>query len=1046
MSETHGNQRYPLGSGPIERLFLRQYSGEITATRAQELAATPEISGQLSPTYIQAVSDWVEDLGHRDPQNATAFYVLVMSSVEGAADSPDKAEMYDTCCAAFLEIATRSVADIPDGRVFRRAVKGGEYLRSRAEVSGNRKQLGLALHRLGVLHLDPYVAGRSSSNYGIQMRIWHDRLAAKLGNDLAIIPESEWRIPDPTSALAASIDYLVRAAAVREGFERALTLKALAEAREWTNVISQKDAKTLTPPLQSVEIVDCYLEALRYFDVRNAPRECASVLAGLARNGQQVAASQIAELLRVPIETYVARIGAKGTLDLVGQTISILRRSDPERALVLLQATRTLRRDNGSESERIQGWNDELNMIRRARVSELGSDVPSEPLDSLVGSLVKRAQKEGWTAEKTGAAFLSLAVFGSNRDEETKALNLLEVATRIAPKLVEGLSEPVQHLNATLLSGEAVNALNAGQFALATEKYLLALRLFVKLGIHGTATNCLLRIMDVVTRGEPDVVIPLAAGLGEPALELESAVGDPAAQVLQRLYKLTMAKIAGTSAKTIVPVFLLDIAKGLRFASILSSFQGYDWERDAEGVALLNRIAEVEASADSTKQSQPDRGLREATFLAAYVGPAERLPGIDDVQVLENLQESYDRHVTGQVFASSKFSMGLLPTDEQIQAALDERTVLINYFLGMAPSGKMAVYSFAFSREDASAAVGVGSFPSGVAQLSAGGQRVTVNLFGMSVESLLSDMSDDPAAGTLVAASVASSLEAELQHYIGGRLVPFLKEQRQKGKDHLCIVPHGPLHFYPFHLLGKVGHPFAEDWIITYLPNLHLLWPRGTIQPHSAVPQPQADQNPDAAASNIVSFGLSFRGNSMGLDEIPEAVLEAQQLADIFDAKAIVDSEATKQTVISSLKTARYAHFATHGELNFRAPAFHRLLLAPSNGAKSDLCAYEILGLDLTHLEILTLGACETALGRFDVGDNLRGLPACLLLAGVSTIVGTLWNVETRSSLDFFTAFYAEIKNGSKRLDAFGTAQAATRKKHPEYRDWGPFYLMGAWN
>ena len=93
----------------------------------------------------------------------------------------------------------------------------------------------------------------------------------------------------------------------------------------------------------------------------------------------------------------------------------------------------------------------------------------------------------------------------------------------------------------------------------------------------------------------------------------------------------------------------------------------------------------------------------------------------------------------------------------------------------------------------------------------------------------------------------------------------------------------------------------------------------------------------------------------------------------------------------------------------------------------------------------MTLSACETALGRFDLADNLTGLPASLMLAGVETIVGTLWRVETGTSEHFFFALYRALKAGSNRLDAFTQAQRSTRAQFPAYRDWGCFYYMGEW-
>ena len=109
------------------------------------------------------------------------------------------------------------------------------------------------------------------------------------------------------------------------------------------------------------------------------------------------------------------------------------------------------------------------------------------------------------------------------------------------------------------------------------------------------------------------------------------------------------------------------------------------------------------------------------------------------------------------------------------------------------------------------------------------------------------------------------------------------------------------------------------------------------------------------------------------------------------------------------------------------------------------LNAYELLRLDLRGLDLVTFSACETALGRFDPADNLRGIPAALLIAGVSTIVGTLWNVETETSTFFFTAFYRVLKETGSKKTAFRQAQAETRERYPKYRDWGAFQLIGAW-
>ncbi|WP_075024262.1 CHAT domain-containing protein [Actinomadura madurae] len=55
--------------------------------------------------------------------------------------------------------------------------------------------------------------------------------------------------------------------------------------------------------------------------------------------------------------------------------------------------------------------------------------------------------------------------------------------------------------------------------------------------------------------------------------------------------------------------------------------------------------------------------------------------------------------------------------------------------------------------------------------------------------------------------------------------------------------------------------------------------------------------------------------------------------------------------------------------------------------------AHDILKTDLRGVELVTMSACESALGRFDINDNLHGLPAALLSAGAAAIVGCLWPV-----------------------------------------------------
>ena len=109
------------------------------------------------------------------------------------------------------------------------------------------------------------------------------------------------------------------------------------------------------------------------------------------------------------------------------------------------------------------------------------------------------------------------------------------------------------------------------------------------------------------------------------------------------------------------------------------------------------------------------------------------------------------------------------------------------------------------------------------------------------------------------------------------------------------------------------------------------------------------------------------------------------------------------------------------------------------------LFAHELLRADLRGVRLIGLSACETALGRIDRADNPRGLPAALLLAGVESVVGTLWEVAGDAARVFFVGLYAGLAAGQSRGAAFRAAQQETRRRFPHPRDWGAFYLLGAW-
>jgi tetratricopeptide (TPR) repeat protein len=107
------------------------------------------------------------------------------------------------------------------------------------------------------------------------------------------------------------------------------------------------------------------------------------------------------------------------------------------------------------------------------------------------------------------------------------------------------------------------------------------------------------------------------------------------------------------------------------------------------------------------------------------------------------------------------------------------------------------------------------------------------------------------------------------------------------------------------------------------------------------------------------------------------------------------------------------------------------------------LTAEDVSGLDLTDTELAVLSACDTGLGEVRTGEGVFGLQRAFILAGVKTLVMSLWQVPDEATRELMTAFYTRLLAGAGRADALREAQQAVRKKYPDPHYWGAFVCLG---
>lgn len=149
-------------------------------------------------------------------------------------------------------------------------------------------------------------------------------------------------------------------------------------------------------------------------------------------------------------------------------------------------------------------------------------------------------------------------------------------------------------------------------------------------------------------------------------------------------------------------------------------------------------------------------------------------------------------------------------------------------------------------------------------------------------------------------------------------------------------------------------------------------------------------------------------------------------------------------------------HIATHG---FYLPEGISLKLEDSgliftggqNGWNGDyastkhddgiLLSKEIAGMDLSNTDIVVLSACETALGKIS-NDGVYGLQRAFKIAGVKSIIMSIWEVNDEATEMMMTSFYTNLMSGHEKHEAFSMAIEELKTKYSSPAIWASFIML----
>lgn len=342
---------------------------------------------------------------------------------------------------------------------------------------------------------------------------------------------------------------------------------------------------------------------------------------------------------------------------------------------------------------------------------------------------------------------------------------------------------------------------------------------------------------------------------------------------------------------------------------------------------------------------------------------------------------------------------------EPVQPFLADDTALLEYFV---VHGRVVV--FVVTAQHVTAL----RLPVDVAQV-----QQQLRLLWLNLQAVPRASSDQQLAG------LTANAQGLLRRLYQGLLAPAAAELAPFAR--WVVVPHGPLHYLPFHALHDGAAYVIQGREISYLPGASFL---------------RFSDVAASAAEAVLAVGHSYGGL------LPGACREAELVAALLGGQAVVEDDARVDVLRAGAGRYRVLHLAAHGDFRPDNPLFSGLALADGW-----LTTLDIFGLRLAA-SLVTLSACQTGRNVVAGGDELLGLMRAFLSVGAASLVLSLWPVEDRSTAALMVSFYRKLAVGLPKGQALAATQqefiagqavfdgAPLATTHPYY--WAPFFLVGA--
>ena len=187
----------------------------------------------------------------------------------------------------------------------------------------------------------------------------------------------------------------------------------------------------------------------------------------------------------------------------------------------------------------------------------------------------------------------------------------------------------------------------------------------------------------------------------------------------------------------------------------------------------------------------------------------------------------------------------------------------------------------------------------------------------------------------------------------------------------------------------------------------------------------------DADIVHVATHGFYYENKNIGHQTTLDKLYKDANLHFTSDEVTIIDED--KMLTRSGLLMA--------GANNFL-----KRIKIPQGIQDGILYADEISHVDFRNVKLLVLSACQSGLGDIAASEGVFGLQRGFKLAGVKSIIMSLWKVDDAATKILMTEMYKQLKNTASVREALTNAQLHLRTvedgKYDNPKFWAAFIIL----